>query len=399
MNPSVLHPPSSSIIHISPDSAHNYVRSVLAQYSVPKEYALLIADSLVLADLRGVDTHGINRLSGYLKRISSGVLSPSPSPTFEMKTPVMALLDAKNTFGFVAGCLAIDKGIDIASKFGLAVVVVKHSNHYGMAATYLTRAIKAGYGAFAFTNASRSMAPWGAKEPLFGTSPFAVGLPGGKEGDFVLDMSPSVAARGKIRKAARRGESIPEGYALDEQGRPTTDAEAALRGVVLPIGGPKGSGLAMMMDLFGGVMTGAAFGGGVNDQYKNLKEPQEVGHWFMVFKPEVFLDSMNEYLERMDELMRKVRGCEKAEGIERIWTSGEIESEREEQRGKEGIPYTQGEVDALHALAAESGSEARLIEQFQHAEKVNGSTGVRMVVGKRAELGQSNVEIGKSIAA
>lgn len=353
---------SGDIVLVSPNSAHEFVVSVLSQYSVPTDRATLIADALVLADMRGVDTHGINRLSGYIDRVKAGVLHPSPELSFTIKSPVMASLDAQNTFGFVAACLAIDKGVEMAETYGIGIVVVKHSNHYGMAATYLLRAIRKGFGAFAFTNASRSMPPWGSKEPLLGTSPFAVGVPGGKEGNFVLDMSPSVAARGKIRKAARRGEKIPEGYALDAEGRPTTDAEAALKGVVLPIGGPKGSGLAMMMDIFGGLLSGAAFAGGVNDQYKNLSEPQNVGHWFMVFKPEMFLDSKEELSERMDELMRKVRGCEKAEGVQRIFTSGEIEAEMEERKRKSGIPYTRGEVNALHALAKESGSNAVLEE-------------------------------------
>jgi LDH2 family malate/lactate/ureidoglycolate dehydrogenase len=129
-----------------------------------------------------------------------------------------------------------------------------------------------------------------------------VGVPGGEEGDFILDMSPCVAARGKIRKAARRGEAIPEGYALDSQGRSTTDPVAALDGgVVLPMGGPKGSGLAMMMDIFGGVMSGSAFAGDVNDQYKVMDKPQNVGHWFLVFRPEVFLDGgVAEFKQRMD---------------------------------------------------------------------------------------------------
>jgi LDH2 family malate/lactate/ureidoglycolate dehydrogenase len=354
---------STSMILVSPESAHTIVISVLQRHGVPSDRAALVADSLVLADLRGVDTHGINRLSGYVERIKHNVLHPNPSLSFVMKTPVMALLDAQNTFGFIAGCLAIDKGIELASTFGIGVVVVKNSNHYGMAATYLIRAIKAGYAAFAFTNASRSMPPWGAKEPLFGTSPFAVGIPGGERGDFILDMSPSVAARGKIRKAERRGESIPEGYALDHEGRPTTDPTAALGGVVLPIGGPKGSGLAMMMDIFGGLMSGASFAGGVNDQYKNMKDPQGVGHWFMVFKPDVFLDSRDEFLARIDTLMVRVRECDKAAGIDRIYTSGEIEREVEAKRRVEGIPYSQGELDALNILAEESGSDARLPTQ------------------------------------
>lgn len=163
-----------------------------------------------------------------------------------------------------------------------------------------------------------------------------------------------------IRKAARRGESIPEGYALDTEGRSTTDPDEALKGVVLPMGGPKGSGLATMLDIFGGVLSGAAFAGGVNDQYKNLKEPQNVGHWFLVFRPEVFLDSREEYLERMDTLIKRVRECDRAEGVDRIYTSGEIEEVQEKERRATGIPFPQGELDALHRLAEECGSHARL---------------------------------------
>ena len=269
---------SSEVVRIPRANALAFIISILSHYNVHQDRAIIIANALILADLGGVDTHGSNRLGGYLDRIEAQVLNPNPTLSFIMKTPIMAHLDAQNTFGFIAGYLAIDKGIEIAGTFGVGIVAVKNSNHYGMAATYLLRAIQKGYGAFAFTKASRSMPPWGAKEPLLGTSPFAVGLPRGKEGDFVLDMSPSVAARGKIRKAAGRKGEIPEVYALDAEVRPTTNAEEALKGVVLPIGGPKGSGLVMMMDIFGGVLSGAAFAGGVNDQYKNLDEPQNVSH-------------------------------------------------------------------------------------------------------------------------
>ncbi|KAF2807538.1 malate dehydrogenase [Mytilinidion resinicola] len=351
----------TATIRVTPASAHSLTTAILTHFNVPSDRAAMIADSLVLADLRGVDTHGINRLSGYLDRIKAGVLDPNPSLSFIQKTPVMAHLDARNTFGFVGACLAIDKAVEMASTYGLGVVAVNHSNHYGMAGTYLLRAVNKGFAAFAFTNASRSMPAWGSKEPLFGTSPFAVGVPGGKLGDFILDMSPSVAARGKIRKAARRGERIPEWYALDAEGRSTTDPEAALKGVVLPIGGPKGSGLAMMMDIFGGVLSGAAFAGGVNDQYKNLKDPQNVGHWFFVFRPDIFLEGGKEELRtRMDVLVTKVQESEKAAGVERIFTSGEIEAEMEKERRQKGIPFTQGEVDSLHALADEVGVDVRL---------------------------------------
>lgn len=348
-------------INITASEAYDFVLSILSQYHVPHERALMVAESLVLADLRGVDTHGINRLGGYINRINCGVLDPSPELSFIQKSPVMYHLDAKNTFGFVSGCMAIDKGIEAASTYGLAVVAVKNSNHYGMGATYVLRAVKQGYAAMAFTNASRAMPAWGGKEALLGTSPLAIGVPGGpKEGDFILDMTPTVAARGKIRKAARRGESIPEGYALDEHGAPTTDPVAALKGVMLPIGGPKGSGLAMMMDIFGGLLTGSSFAGNVKDQYKVTTEPQGVGHWFMVFKPDMFLDSGDTVGHRMDVLLERVRTSEKAEGVTRILTPGENAHTVEQQRRSMGIPFTTEEVEALNQIAKESGSDVKL---------------------------------------
>jgi LDH2 family malate/lactate/ureidoglycolate dehydrogenase len=185
----------AEITRISAQDAHKFAMDVLTNAGVPREYAGIVADSLVLADLRGVDTHGINRLPGYIARVRAGVLDPSPNLEFSQKSPVMASLDAKNTFGFVAGRFAIDHAINMAETFGVGIVGVRNSGHYGMAAMYLLRAIERGYAAFAFTNASRSMPAWGSKEPLFGTNPFAVGFPGGRRGNFVLDMSPSVVAR------------------------------------------------------------------------------------------------------------------------------------------------------------------------------------------------------------
>jgi len=353
-----LPPPSEE--RITPESAHRLVRDILVAYGTPSDRAALVADSLVLADLRGVDSHGINRLPSYIARVRSGLLEVNPELTFDIKTPVIATLDAKNTFGFVAASMAIDKGIEIAGTYGLAMVGVKHSNHYGMASTYLLRANRSGFGAMAFTNASRAMPAWGGAEKLFGTSPFAVGLPGGENGDFVLDMSPSVAARGKIRKAARRGESIPEGFALDEQGRPTTDPNAALKGSVLPIGGPKGSGIASMMDIFAGLMTGAAFKGDVGDMNGPGGVVQNVGHPFLVFRPDVFLGEKQEYLARMNELLDTIRKGEKADGFKRVYSSGEIEAEKSESNRRCGISYTTAEIETLHRLAESVQCDARL---------------------------------------
>lgn len=167
-------------------------------------------------------------------------------------------------------------------------------------------------------------------------------------------------AKGKVRKAARRGEAIPEGWMLDAEGRNTTDPVEALKGVVLPIGGPKGSGIAMMLDIFGGLLTGSAFAGDVKDQYHDLENPQGVGHWFMVFRPEMFLDSKEEFIERMETVLDRVRNSEKAAGVSQIFTPGEIEDLKQRSQLEQGIPYTHGEINALHDLAGDVGSEAKL---------------------------------------
>ena len=208
--------------------------------------------------------------------------------------------------------------------------------------------------AMVFSNASPAMPPWGGKDGLLGTNPFCVGAPGGKLPPFLLDMSPAVAARGKIRRAERRGETIPVGYALDKDGRDTTDPKAALGGVVLPIGTYNGSGISMMMDIFGGVISGAAFAGHVADQYKAFDRPQDVGHFFLAMKPNLFV-SEEEYRARMDTLVERVRAVPKAQGFDEILIPGEPERRHEIERRRCGIPYSVGEVAALQEEAARAG--------------------------------------------
>jgi len=167
--------------------------------------------------------------------------------------------------------------------------------------------------------------------------------------DFILDMAPSVAARGKIYKAKRRGEKIPLGWALDAEGRPTEDPEAALGGVMLPMGGPKGSALSIMMDVFSGVLSGSAFAGHVTGPY-DPSRPADVGHFLVVIKPDLFMD-LDEFRERMQYLYGRVVGSEKAAGVERIYFPGEIEQLTQQEREKTGIPLVQAEIDALNEEA------------------------------------------------
>jgi L-2-hydroxycarboxylate dehydrogenase (NAD+) len=220
-----------------------------------------------------------------------------------------------------------------------------------MAACYLLQAVGSGMAAMVLTNASRTMPIWGGSKPFIGTSPFALAVPGGRQPDLVLDMATSVAARGKIRGAAKRGETIPEGWALDEHGKPTTDAEAAYRGVVLPLGGPKGSGMSLMMDVLAGIMSGAAFGGDVRDQYADFDAPQNVGHFFLAFRPDLFMPTA-EYEDRIDTLVDRAKANPLAEGFDEILMPGEHETRLAEVARAGGIRVSD-EDEAM--LVRESG--------------------------------------------
>src|SRR5262249_27435964 len=215
--PAMHSPKVPERVYVAADAAEAFVRALLAAHNVPPEDAAIIAGCLVSADLRGVDTHGICRLPGYLDRVRRGLINARPALKPQRITPVAAALDGQDAFGFVVGMCAINEAMAMAREFGIGLVSARRSTHFGMAASYVLPALEQGFIAFVFSNASPAMPPWGGREGLLGTNPFAVGAPGGAHGPFLLDMSPAVAARGKIRKAERRGESIPLGYALDAQ--------------------------------------------------------------------------------------------------------------------------------------------------------------------------------------
>jgi LDH2 family malate/lactate/ureidoglycolate dehydrogenase len=343
-------------VYLGAKAARDFAARLFVPRGVPEDDARVIAKCLVRADLRGVETHGLTRMGIYLDRLARGLVDPAPQLEPQRLTPSVALLDGRNGFGFVTATRAMAQSVAMAEECGIGLTAVRRSTHFGMAACYLLQAVEAGYGALVFTNASPAMPPWGGREPLLGTSPFGAGLPGGGHGAFVLDMAPSVAARGKIRRALKEGKSIPEGYALDAEGRPTTDPAAALAGVVLPIGGPKGSGLSMLMDILGGVLTGAAFAGAVGDQYKVFDRPQNVGHVLIAFRPDLFV-GRDEFLQRMDALVERVKANPLADGFDEILIPGEMEARKEEERLRTGIPYLADDLEPLLAEAKAAGIE------------------------------------------
>jgi LDH2 family malate/lactate/ureidoglycolate dehydrogenase len=332
---------------VSASHAQKFVETILQGNGVSPSNSAIIANALTFADLRGTESHGINRIPSYMDRVRAGVLDATASPSLKQITPVVAQVDGKNTFGFLSAYMAMDAAINIAQTYGIGMVSVKHSNHFGASAWIVKQATDAGMMSLVFTNSSPALPVWGGRSRLMGVSPIACGAPAGQEDPFILDMAPSVAARGKVYRAQRRGEKIPLGWALDAQGRETDDPSAALDGgMMLPIGGPKGSALAIMMDVFSGVLSGSAFAGGVTNPY-DVSKHADVGHLVIAIKPDLFM-SLDDFKERMQVLYKKVVGSDKMEGVERIYFPGEIEQITAKERLTSGIPYSKAEIKALN---------------------------------------------------
>jgi LDH2 family malate/lactate/ureidoglycolate dehydrogenase len=346
---------------ITQADARAFATQVLQGNGMAPEDAATVADCLVAADLRGVDTHGINRLPSYMTRARKGLADPRAQPAITEITPVVAQVDGKNAFGAIPSKMGMAKAIEMARAFGIGMVSIKHSNHFGMSAWLCQQAIDAGMLSLVFTNSSPALPAWGGRSKLLGVSPIACGAPG--EHPFILDMAPSVAARGKIYKAKRRGEKIPADWALDSQGRFTDDPGAALEGVMLPMGGPKGSALAVMMDVFSGVLSGSAFAGHVTGPY-DFSRPADVGHFLVAIKPDLFV-SAADFRARLEYLYQRVVGSEKMAGVDRVFFPGEIEQLNQEERERDGIPFVETEIEALNEEARVVGAPLLKVDRWE----------------------------------
>ena len=313
-------------------------------------HARQVAQSMIMADLRGVGTHGVIRSGGYIERFRTGLVNPRPEPRLASTYPWAVAMDADNAMGAVAANLAMDVVLSRAERLGVGGATVKRSNHFGAASVYALQAVEAGCIGIVLSPASRSLAPFGSMEPMFGTNPIAVAIPAGRHHPWVLDMATSIAARGHIRVAARRGEPIPEGWALDAEGRPTTDAAAALKGVMLPFSGPKGSALAMMVDVLGGVLSGSAFAGEIRDMTQDFTAPQDVGHFFLALKVDAFMPEA-EFAARMEEEIRRLKALRPAAGFDEVCYPGEREARLAERRRAEGIPIPPETMKVLSEVA------------------------------------------------
>ncbi|MBM7570211.1 Ldh family oxidoreductase [Aquibacillus albus] len=331
-----------------------FCTDVFVEAGVEKEKAKVVAESLIQADLRGVASHGVVRTAIYLKRIEESMINPDADISIEKENDVTALVNGNNNFGSVVGSEALKIALSKAKDQGISLVGVKGSNHFGTGAYYALKAIEQNMILLVVSNASQTMPPTGGVRPFLGTNPIAVGVPAGNSDPFVLDMATSLVARGKIIVAAQKGESIPIGWAVDKNGNPTTDAEEALEGSVLPLAGPKGYAISMFIDILSGVLTGAGFGKYVNNMYENWEDPQNVGHSFIAIDINRFMQ-LKTFKQRMDMYIEDIKSEPKADGVEEILIPGEIESRRELELKENGIELPQKVAEELNEIGKRYG--------------------------------------------
>ncbi len=325
-----------------------YAAAVLESLGVPEADAHEVAASLVEADLRGIGSHGLLRLPVHARRIRAGAVKAKPNITVENRFPAVALVNGDNGLGPVVGTRAMETAIELAEKCGIGFVGVRASNHFGTAAHYVQKAIARGFIGSAVSNAPPNMAPHGGRVRFLGTNPIGIGVPAGKRRPLVFDASTAIAARGKIIAAAKKNATIPEGWAIDPDGNPTTDAHAALAGAVLPFAGAKGSGISFIIDILSGVLTGAAFALHLNT-LEDLNSVQNVGHAFMALRTDVFLPAA-EFARRMDEIIGMLKSSPAAPGVAEVLAPGEVEFEKECRNRAEGVPLADEVAEELRAL-------------------------------------------------
>lgn len=344
----------STMIGVEPLKA--FGRTALSKVGVAEDDACLAIDVLVEADLRGVYSHGVVRLPIYVERLLAGVMNGAPVMAKRRDTPSTCIFDGDNGIGMIVGVRSMEVAIEKARRSGApAFVSVENGNHYGAAAYFVEQAADAGMIGFSFTiGGINHMAPWGGREAMLGNNPFAIALPTPCGFNIVLDMACSVAARGKIIVAARNGDPIPSDWALGPDGQPTTDAVEALKGLVQPVGGPKGYALTLVIGLLSTMLSEAFFGSEVTHLYEDFENPQNVGHLQGALPIDLFQD-LDRYNERIAKAVDEVRNTERAVGVDRIYMPGEREHLARVKALKNGVPFGTGVIDDLRQIGEKIG--------------------------------------------
>ncbi|HVC33243.1 MAG TPA: Ldh family oxidoreductase, partial [Chloroflexota bacterium] len=315
--------------------------------------ARLLADSLVVADLRGVNSHGVMRVPEYVKKLGQGGVNPRGRPAIARDDGACLVVDGGNCMGQIAAQFATERTIERATTTGIAATAVRGSNHCGAMAYFALQATHHDMIGLATTNALPTMAPWGGAERLLGIDPLAIAIPSNEEPPIVYDAAFSGSAHGKIRIYQQRGQTLPEGWALDRDGRPTTDPAAAIDGLLVPIGGFKGAGLAMIMGILSSMLSGASYGTELGDMEHGPTAGQD-GHFIAAIRVGAFED-VGRFKARVDQAIRQVHACRLAPGFDRVYAPGEKEFLAARENRAHGIPLDRVTLSGLRRTAADLG--------------------------------------------
>lgn len=342
-------------LRILAETLRQFVVCALEKAGLPNEDAATCAELMVRADLSGADGHGVFRLPQYLRRIRGGAVNVKARPRVVRDAPGMALVDGDNGMGHVVMSFAARTAIDKAKTSGVAWVGVRRSNHAGPASLYASMPLEHDMiGLYLAVGNANHMAPLGGIDLLLSTNPIAVAIPALEEPPIVLDMATSVAAYGKVKTAAQRGETMPEGWMIDHFGRPLTDPKRAGEGLLVPIGGYKGYGLALAFGLLAGTLNGAAMGSETIDFNADDHTATNTGHAVVAIRIDAF-GEVEEFKRRVDSLIREIRRSRRMPGVERIFLPGEQSHAKREERTRLGIPVPAPLLANLDRLALELG--------------------------------------------
>ena len=328
-----------------------FVTEVLVAKGVPHPDAATVADCLLTANLSGIDSHGVIRLAHYVRRLDNGTITPQPVLCFERTAPSLGIVDGGDGLGHVATEYACRQAIALARESGSGAVVVRNSSHFGMTGYYIARMVAEGFIGMMMTATDAFLIPFGSRKPFFGTNPIAIGFPTAGT-PVILDMATTSIPYGKIALAQTEGQPIPAEWGFDADGNSTTDPYAIAG--MHPIAGPKGSGLAMVIDIFCSILSGMPWGPHINAMYGELDKPRKLGHFVAAFDVRRWMP-LETFQERLGEMLAEFGALPPADGFERVLYPGQIEALRRAQREVEGIPIDPGLYEELAGLGSRFG--------------------------------------------
>ncbi len=348
---------------VTHEALSRFIESAFVQCGLPEADARQVAGLMADADLQGSDGHGVIRLPQYIKRIRAGGINKHPDIRIVQERAAMAVVDGDNGMGHLVVSRAVDIAIEKARSAGVAWVGTRYSNHAGPASLYARRPLQHDMlGLYFAVGNANHLPPWGGMDMLLSTNPIAAGIPTAQEPPVVLDMATTVAAYGKVKARAKRGEQMPVGWMIDRQGQPLLDPKRSGEGFLLPIGDHKGYGLALIVGLLAGTLGGAAMGREVVDFNADHVSVTNTGQAILVIDLAAFGDPAH-FKQAVDTLVRDIRASARLPGVQRIWLPGEQSHEKRERYRVDGIPVATGLLDELHTLARELGIAALTVQE------------------------------------